>query len=46
MSSSPPSTSMVNPHATRMGTRGRGSSMRRLPTRKVGTDSTSRFSTK
>ena len=46
MSSSPPSTTMVKAQATRMGTRGRGSSMSRLPTRRVGTDSSSRFSTK
>ena len=46
MSSSPPRTSMVKAQATKMGTSGRGSSMSRLPTRNVGTDSSSRFSTK
>ncbi len=39
-------TPMANPHANRIGTRGRGSITRRFPSRAVGMVSSSRFSAK
>ena len=46
MSSSRLITPMANPQAKRMGTSGRGSMTRRLPSRAVGMVSSSRFSAK